>query len=62
MAACEWCGESYEPTVRANGVRGGKPQRFCSDRCVDDSYLARRRASRRRPAERLPSWPKVTGT
>jgi len=43
VAACEWCGAQYAPTVRRNGVVGGRPQRFCSKRCADDSWNARKR-------------------
>ncbi|MGH3182013.1 MAG: hypothetical protein ACRDOH_07885 [Streptosporangiaceae bacterium] len=47
--------------MRRGGVAGGKPQRFCSSRCAGDSYNARKRASRRRPSERLATWPEVSG-
>jgi len=41
-AECERCGAAYVPAPRP----GGKPQRYCSDRCADRAYKARIRTER----------------
>lgn len=41
-AECERCGRAYVPAPRP----GGRPQRYCSDRCADRGYKAERRAER----------------